>query len=56
MSTCHTCTSHIGLLTPQVGSQRQFGFTPKDHVTLGEALGLLDFESAAEVSLSLSGN
>ncbi|KAI8471369.1 MAG: hypothetical protein J3K34DRAFT_417403, partial [Monoraphidium minutum] len=33
-----------------VGSQRQFGFDPKDHVTLGEALGLLEFEAAAEVS------
>jgi len=33
-----------------VGGQREFGFAPKDHVTLGEALGLLDFETAAEVS------
>lgn len=33
-----------------MGAQRDFGFTPKDHVTLGEALNLLDFEAAAEVS------
>jgi hypothetical protein len=33
-----------------VGAPRDFGFTPKDHVTLGEALGLLDFEAGAEVS------
>jgi hypothetical protein len=33
-----------------VGAQREFAFAPKDHVTLGEALGLLDFETAAEVS------
>ncbi|GIL53114.1 hypothetical protein Vafri_8798 [Volvox africanus] len=34
----------------EVGAQRQFSFTPKDHVTLAEALDLVDFESAAEVS------
>lgn len=33
-----------------VGAQREFGFAPKDHVALGEALDLLDFEAAAEVS------
>ncbi|GLC33588.1 hypothetical protein PLESTM_000089000 [Pleodorina starrii] len=34
----------------EVGSQRQFPFPPKDHVTLAEALDLVDFESAAEVT------
>ncbi len=33
-----------------VGRQREFAFPIKDHVVLGEALGLLDFEAAAEVS------
>jgi seryl-tRNA synthetase len=27
-----------------------FSFTPKDHVTLGENLGMMDFEAAAEMS------
>lgn len=37
-----------------IGSQRDFaadGFSPKDHVSIGEALDLVDFESAAEVGL-----
>eukprot|EP00878_Enallax_costatus_P002889 GHUV01003083.1.p1 GENE.GHUV01003083.1~~GHUV01003083.1.p1 ORF type:complete len:503 (+),score=138.63 GHUV01003083.1:661-2169(+) len=33
-----------------VGSQRQFDFPVKDHVVLGESLGILDFETASEVS------
>lgn len=33
-----------------VGHQRVFAFPPKDHVELGLALDLLDFDSAAEVS------
>ncbi len=33
----------------QVGSPRQFPFPPKDHVTLAEALDLVDFDTAAEV-------
>lgn len=32
------------------GELRQFDFTPKDHVELGEKLGGLDFESAARIS------
>jgi seryl-tRNA synthetase len=32
------------------GSPRAFDFTPKDHVEIGERLGLLDFESAAKIS------
>ncbi|GBF92787.1 seryl-tRNA synthetase [Raphidocelis subcapitata] len=33
-----------------VGRQRDFVFDPRDHVAIGEALDLLDFEAAAEVS------
>jgi seryl-tRNA synthetase len=32
------------------GEPRQFDFTPKDHVELGEKLGGLDFETAAKIS------
>lgn len=33
-----------------IGSKREFGFEPKDHVSLGEALDVLDFESGSIVS------
>jgi seryl-tRNA synthetase len=32
------------------GNARNFAFTPKDHVALGEGLGLMDFEGAARMS------
>jgi seryl-tRNA synthetase len=32
------------------GEPRQFGFTPKDHVDLGIALGMLDFDTAAKIT------
>jgi seryl-tRNA synthetase len=32
------------------GNVRNFAFTPKDHVALGEGLGLMDFEGAARMS------
>ncbi len=32
------------------GQQRNFAFTPKDHVALGEGLGQMDFEAAARIS------
>src|SRR4029079_12161026 len=32
------------------GTPRAFDFTPKDHADLGEALGLLDFATAAKLS------
>lgn len=32
------------------GAARDYAFTPKDHVALGEGLGLMDFESAAKLS------
>jgi hypothetical protein len=33
----------------QVGSQRNFSFTIKDHVQLGKDLDLFDFDAASEV-------
>ena len=32
------------------GAKREFAFTPKQHFELGEALGLMDFETAAKLS------
>jgi seryl-tRNA synthetase len=32
------------------GNQRNFSFTPKDHVAIGEALGEMDFAQAARIS------
>jgi seryl-tRNA synthetase len=32
------------------GQQRNFAFTPKDHVAIGEGLGQMDFEAAARMS------
>ena len=37
-------------LVREVGEPRSFGFQPRDHVDIGEALGLLDLERAARVS------
>ncbi|MDZ4843342.1 MAG: serine--tRNA ligase [Hyphomicrobium aestuarii] len=34
----------------RVGTPRAFDFTPKQHFELGEALGLMDFETAGKVS------
>jgi len=34
----------------RVGVAREFNFKPRDHVELGEALGLLDFEAAGRIS------
>lgn len=34
----------------EVGEKPQFAFTPKDHLVLGEALGILDFEHGAKVA------
>ena len=34
----------------RVGTPRQFAFAPKDHVDLGEGLGMLDFAAAAKMS------
>ncbi len=32
------------------GEPRSFNFTPRDHVDVGESLGLLDFETAAKIA------
>jgi seryl-tRNA synthetase len=32
------------------GEPRRFDFTPRDHVEIGEKLGLIDFEAAAKIS------
>jgi seryl-tRNA synthetase len=34
----------------RVGEPRQFDFTPKDHVDIGEQLGMLDFAAATKIS------
>ena len=34
----------------QCGAKRDYAFTPKQHFELGEALGLMDFETAAKLS------
>jgi len=34
----------------RVAVPREFAFTPKDHVELGEQLGMMDFERAAKIS------
>ena len=34
----------------RIGTPRTFAFTPKDHADLGEALGMLDFATAAKLS------
>lgn len=36
----------------QWGSPKTFDFEPKDHVDLGEALGLIDFETATKITSS----
>lgn len=38
------------LLLRSHGAARDFGFVPKQHFELGEALGLMDFETAARLS------
>ena len=32
------------------GEPREFDFSPRDHVAIGEALGMLDFDAAARIS------
>jgi seryl-tRNA synthetase len=34
----------------EIGEKRKFDFTPKEHFTIGEALGLMDFAAAAKIS------
>ena len=41
---------HGNVLHHQFGARRQYGFTPKPHDELGDALGFMDFEAAAKLS------
>jgi seryl-tRNA synthetase len=41
---------HDNKLVRSLGEPRQFDFTPKQHFEIGEALGLMDFETAAKLS------
>lgn len=43
------------LVIKTVGKKPEFGFTPKDHLDLGEALDILDVKKAAELSGSRFG-
>ena len=43
-------TENLSKELRRVGAPRAFEFAPKDHVALGKALGLIDFESGAKVS------
>jgi seryl-tRNA synthetase len=38
------------IVLKQVGTPRDLGFEPKQHFELGEALGMMDFETAAKLS------
>lgn len=41
---------HDNVEIRKVGTPRDFDYTPKQHFELGEALGLMDFETAARIS------
>jgi len=41
---------HDNVEVRKVGTPKAFGFAPKQHFELGEALGLMDFETAGKVS------
>lgn len=41
---------HDNRLERTWGTPREFAFTPKDHVEIGESLGILDFERATKVA------
>lgn len=41
---------HDNRLERTWGTPREFSFTPKDHVEIGESLGILDFERATKVA------
>jgi seryl-tRNA synthetase len=43
-------SSEDNLEMRRIGTPRTFGFAPKDHVDLGTALGMLDFERAAKIA------
>ncbi len=41
---------HDNVEIARVGEKRSYGFTPKQHFEIGEALGQMDFEAAAKLS------
>ena len=43
-------TEDDNVLLREVGRRRDFAFAPKEHFALGEALGMMDFETAAKLS------
>ncbi len=48
---CRTArTSTAMSSTTSFGAKRDYAFAPKQHFELGEALGLMDFETAAKLS------
>ncbi len=53
-------SEHDNVEVRRVGEPKKFDFTPKDHVDLGAALGMMDFDAAAKISgarfVTLSGS
>ncbi len=50
-TTCRTArTRHGNVEHHHFGAKRNYAFAPKQHFELGEALGLMDFETAAKLS------
>ena len=43
-------SEHDNVKHHHFGAKRDYGFTPKQHFDLGEALGMMDFETAAKLS------
>jgi seryl-tRNA synthetase len=43
-------SSEDNVETRKVGAPRRFAFAPKDHVDIGAALGMLDFETAGKIA------
>ncbi len=43
-------SEHDNVEVRRVGEPKKFDFTPKDHVDLGAALGMMDFDAAAKIS------
>ncbi len=43
-------SEHDNAEVRRIGDPKKFDFTPKDHVDLGAALGMMDFDAAAKIS------
>ena len=41
---------HANVVVHECGTRRDFGFAPKQHFELGEALGMMDFDAAAKLA------